>query len=166
MPIESNIEALAASNNRLANAVEMLVGAIAANTSLSAAFSTVEAAAASAPAAAPEAPKPTRTRRTKEQIAADEAAAAAPALTLAPDSVAETPQAQDDPFGDTEAPAAATYTIDDVREAALKLRDATSTEKAKEFIAKFGVSTIKDLPESKFADFIQKATKAVSAAAL
>lgn len=143
---------------RLNENLQTLVGAIAANTSVAASLANSSAPVAASPAAE----KPTRTRRTKEQIAAEEAAAATPAA----DTVVETPQAEDDPFGDTEAPAAATYTIDDVREAALKLRDATSTEKAKEFIAKFDVSTIKDLPESKFADFIQKANKVVSAAAL
>ena len=53
-----------------------------------------------------------------------------------------------------------TYTIDDVREVALKYRDKTSQEQAKAHIATFGVASIKDLPEVKFAEFIEK-TKAL-----
>lgn len=53
-----------------------------------------------------------------------------------------------------------TYTIDDVREVALKYRDKTSQEQAKAHIATFGVASIKDLPEAKFAEFIEK-TKAL-----
>lgn len=166
MSLESQLE-------RLNTNIEALVGAIAASTSIKA-----TAAAAPAPAAATTTEKPAKPRKAKteapaaaapvastlgvsaEQVAEDlkQAPAAAPA--------AEAPQANDDPFGDLNAgeTAAPTYTIDDVREAALKLRDATDMDKAKAFIAKFGVDSIKYLPEDKFADFITKANAAIKAA--
>ena len=50
-------------------------------------------------------------------------------------------------------------TLDDVREVALKLRDKTSMDEAKAFIATFGVAKVADLPRDKFGDFITKANE-------
>jgi hypothetical protein len=79
-------------------------------------------------------------------------------------AAAETSQKSDDVFGDDEGEPGRTYTLDDVRETALKLRDTTSMDDAKAFIATFGVAKVAELPESKFADFITKANAKIAAA--
>jgi len=72
-----------------------------------------------------------------------------------------------DPFADDEpATPAKQYTLDDVREVALKLRDKTSMDDAKAFIATFGVAKVADLPQDKFGDFIAKANEKLTEAEL
>ena len=72
-----------------------------------------------------------------------------------------------DPFADDEPAAPAKeYTLDDVREVALKLRDKTSMDEAKAFIATFGVAKVADLPQDKFGDFIAKANEKLTEAEL
>ena len=56
--------------------------------------------------------------------------------------------------------------MDDVREVALKLRDKTSMDDAKAFIATFGVAKVADLPQDKFGDFIAKANEKLTEAEL
>ena len=137
-------------SDRLIAALETLAGAIIANTSK---LTTPPAPAVDPGAAAP-APvttedKPKRGRPPKEK------AEAAPAPT--PEPVAETPQAEEDPFGAEEAPAAATpvYTLDDVRTAGLAFRDKHGQDKAKALIKAIGgVDKLADMPESKWAEFI------------
>ena len=90
---------------------------------------------------------------------------AAKGVQTKPADKPETTQKSDDVFGDDdEGEAGKTYTLDDVRETALKLRDATSMEAAKEFISTFGVIKVAELPEAKFADFITKANAKIAAA--
>lgn len=169
MSIESEMQTLNANLAELNGLIGSLVGAIAANTSVAASITSPAALAAAAPAAE----KPAKPRKPKTEATAV-AAPAASAMGVSAEQVAddlakapaEAPQANDDPFGDlneAETPAP-TYTVDDVREVALKLRDATSMDKAKAFIATFGVDSIKYLPEDKFADFIAKANAAIAAA--
>ncbi len=55
-------------------------------------------------------------------------------------------------------------TLDDVREMGLKLRDATSMDIAKSFVAEFGVAKLADLPPEKFGEFIKKAQAKIDAA--
>lgn len=142
MSIEAQLE-------RLNTNLENLVGAIAANTSVASALTSN-----AAPAAAPEKPA----KAPKKEKATEPA----PAPAAEPVPAAEVPQAEVDPFADDVADAAPTYTLDDVREAGLKLKDKIGLEKTREFIAKFGVSTIKDVPESKFAEFVTAAKKSAA----
>lgn len=163
MSIEAQLE-------RLNQNIESLVGAIAANTSVAASIAngnTNQTTAVAAPAAAD---KPTRTRRTKEEIAADAAKEAKATEGTLPAATTEkldeelthadqqATQAEEDPFGDS-APATETktYTLDDAREAGLKLKDVVGLDKARAFISTFGVDSIKDLPADKFGAFITKA---------
>lgn len=149
MSLEAQLE-------RLNTNIENLVGAIAANTSIAASLTNA------APAAAPE--KPAKAPKKDKEVKAAEAAPA-PAAETAP-AAEEVAQAEADPFADdsvdTIMAAPPTYTINDVREAGLKLKDKIGLEKTREFIAKFGVSTIKDVPESRFAEFVTAANKAAA----
>lgn len=67
-----------------------------------------------------------------------------------------TAQADENPFGDTPAAAAApAVTMDDVRTVALAYRDANGADKAKAIIKSVGgVDSLKDVPESKWAALI------------
>lgn len=92
--------------------------------------------------------------------------AAATGVKSAPKSEPTTEPAAD-PFADDEPAAPAKeYTLDDVREVALKLRDKTSMDEAKAFIATFGVAKVADLPQDKFGDFIAKANEKLTEAEL
>lgn len=76
--------------------------------------------------------------------------------------------ADEDPFAD-DAPTAATtpaktYTLDDVREIGLKLRDTTSADDAKALIATYGVAKLAELPAAKWADFVDKANAKIKEA--
>ena len=74
--------------------------------------------------------------------------------------------ADQDPFGTNDAASTTpARTLDDVREIALKLRDATSMDDAKAFIATFGVAKVADLPPAKFDDFVTKAQAKLDALA-
>lgn len=74
--------------------------------------------------------------------------------------------ADQDPFGTNDAASTKpARTLDDVREIALKLRDATSMDDAKAFIATFGVAKVADLPPAKFDDFVTKAQAKLDALA-
>jgi hypothetical protein len=67
-----------------------------------------------------------------------------------------TPQAAENPFGDTPAAAAPVApTMDDVRTVALAYRDANGADKAKAIIKSVGgVDSLKDVPEAKWAALI------------
>jgi hypothetical protein len=143
--------------DRLNTNIEALVGAIAANTSVASSIANNEAAAAPAPQAAP-----TRTRRTKAEIDAENAAKAPAPVVEAPQAApaAEVAQAEENPFGEqTSAPEAtstAAYTLDDVRSYGLKLRDKLGMDKAKAVVAQFGVTSLADLPAAKYSAWVRK----------
>lgn len=157
MSIEAQLE-------RLNTNLENLVGAIAANTSVASALANTGPTALEASLTKV---VPKKTTKPKEEVKAEAPAPApAPVAEAAPAPAAEVPQAEADPFADDSVEAimasAPTYTLDDVREAGLKLKDKIGLEKTREFIAKFGVSTIKDVPPSRFAEFVTAAKKAAA----
>lgn len=145
MSIENQLE-------RLNINIEALVGAIAANTSVT---SAILNSAAQAPASAP---KITANKRGGKATQPAEPEAETPVAESAPAPVAEAPQAAADPFGDAPAPAPASqsFTLDDVREYGLKLRDAKGVEAAKKLIESFGVAKLADIPADKYAAFVRK----------
>lgn len=140
-------------SDRLIAALETLAGAIIANTSKLGTAPAAETVAAPAAAPAPAEDKPKRGRPPK----AKEEAAPAPT----PEPVAETTQAEEDPFGsEPEEAATPGVTLDDVRTAAFAFRDKHGQDKAKALISRFAPK-LADIPEDRWAEFIA-ATKSTA----
>lgn len=95
------------------------------------------------------------------------AGAAPSAAAGAPADAASTSPSEADPFGSTPAPASRALTQDDVRNALVALKDATSQDNALAVLkAAGGVSTLPQLPAEKYAAVIAACQKTGHTAAL